>query len=389
MSKVKIIDLGMHPFSDTFISKEQLSLSEPIYPLNCYLDPVSSLITTGVKTSADDRYNLYDYSYTSSNSNFSRSHWNDYSEFLAIKGLIEETSSVIEIGSNDGYLSLQIKEKVKNIIGIDSSRYISDLAIKNGLYTIPEIFNSEQAIKIKNKHGRFNLIIANNVLNHIDDLHDFCRAIDDLLDDKGRFIFEVPYWKYTVKDFKYDQIYHEHVNYFTLKSIDFIFNKFNLFIEDFLEVDYHGGSLRVVISRSKKECYNLKQAIISEEKLGLFSISTYIDFQEKIEKDRSELIIKLHQIKSEKIPIIAVGAAAKGNTFLNFHKLDSSIIDFVTDSSPHKIGKFTPLSRIEISSDEEVFKNYQEAYALILSWNLSKPIKKKLKELNPKIKFLN
>ena len=389
MSKVKIIDLGMHPFSDTFISKEQLSLSEPIYPLNCYLDPVSSLITTGVKTSADDRYNLYDYSYTSSNSNFSRSHWNDYSEFLAIKGLIEETSSVIEIGSNDGYLSLQIKEKVKNIIGIDSSRYISDLAIKNGLYTIPEIFNSEQAIKIKNKHGRFNLIIANNVLNHIDDLHDFCRAIDDLLDDKGRFIFEVPYWKYTVKDFKYDQIYHEHVNYFTLKSIDFIFNKFNLFIEDFLEVDYHGGSLRVVISRSKKECYNLKQAIISEEKLGLFSISTYIDFQEKIEKDRSELIIKLHQIKSEKIPIIAVGAAAKGNTFLNFHKLDSSIIDFVTDSSPHKIGKFTPLSRIEISSDEEVFKNYKEAYALILSWNLSKPIKKKLKELNPKIKFLN
>jgi len=389
MSKVKIIDLGMHPFSDTFISKEQLSLSEPIYPLNCYLDPVSSLITTGVKTSADDRYNLYDYSYTSSNSNFSRSHWNDYSEFLSNKGLIDETSSVIEIGSNDGYLSLQIKEKVKNIIGIDSSRYISDLAVKNGLYTIPEIFNSEQAIKIKNKHGRFNLIIANNVLNHIDELHDFCRAIDDLLEDKGRFIFEVPYWKYTVKDFKYDQIYHEHVNYFTLKSIDFIFNKFNLFIEDFLEVDYHGGSLRVVISRSKKECYNLKQAIISEEKLGLFSISTYIDFQEKIEKDRSELIIKLHQIKSEKIPIIAVGAAAKGNTFLNFHKLDSSIIDFVTDSSPHKIGKFTPLSRIEISSDEEVFKNYKEAYALILSWNLSKPIKKKLKELNPKIKFLN
>ena len=212
------------------------------------------------------------------------------------------------------------------------------------------------------------------------DIYKFLKGLEP--DDKGRFIFEVPYWKYTVKDFKYDQIYHEHVNYFTLKSIDFIFNKFNLFIEDFLEVDYHGGSLRVVISRSKKECYNLKQAIISEEKLGLFSISTYIDFQEKIEKDRSELIIKLHQIKSEKIPIIAVGAAAKGNTFLNAVGEASKTLEYVVDASHEKQGKFLPGSQVPVLSPEKL-SSINPTDVLILPWNIAEELTLKIKSLAP------
>ena len=389
MSKHKIIDLGMHPFSDTFIREDQVQFSEPIFPLQCFLETESGLISTGIKTNTNDRYNLYDYSYTSSNSNFSKKHWNEYAKFLLLNNFINKKSNVLEIGSNDGYLSLQIKDHVNSVLGIDSSKYISELAIKNGINTIPENFTFEQSKLIADIYGKFNLIIANNVLNHIDDLDDFCKGILKVLEDNGKFIFEVPYWKDTITELKYDQIYHEHVNYFTLKSIKFIFNKYNLFIEDYLEVNYHGGSLRIILSKRKMNNKKLDNSIENEENLGLFSTKTYINYQDKIREDRSKLIIKLHEIKLQKFSIIAVGAAAKGNTFLNFHGLDNTIIDYVTDSSEHKIGKYTPLSRIKILSDEEVFNKYEEPHALILSWNIATSLKEKLKKINNKIKFIN
>ena len=389
MKRNKIIDLGMHPFSDTFITEQQLSLSEPIFPLTCYLDSKSGLIKTGVDTNTYDRYNLYDYSYTSSNSNLSKNHWKNFAKYLLEKNYLDKNSSVLEIGSNDGYLSLQLKEFVKKIIGIDSSKHISELATKKGLLTIPEFFSFTQSNSIKSHHGIFDIVLANNVLNHIDDLDDFCQGINNILSDDGKFIFEVPYWKNTILDFRYDQIYLEHVNYFTLKSIHSIFKKYNLFIEEFEEVDYHGGSLRVILSKKNKENNKLKLSIEKEVELGLFSLDTYSKYQKKIEDDRSKLIIKLHEIKLKGFPIIAIGAAAKGNTYLNFHKLDSTIIDYVTDSSIHKIGKYTPLSRIKILSDNEVLDKYDKVYALILSWNLAEVIKPKLKELNNNIQFIN
>lgn len=388
MKESVIIDLGMHPFSDTFISKDQLELSEPIIPLQCILNKESFLIKTRYDTRHFDRYNLYDYSYTSSNSSFSKNHWIQYSDYLLENRFIDNNSKVLEIGSNDGFFSLVLKKHVKQILGIDSSKFISEVAKKNGLDTIIDYFTYKNALKIKNSKGQFNLIIANNVLNHIDDLDDFCNGIKVLLKENGKFAFEVPYWKNTIRDFKYDQIYHEHVNYFTLKALKALFAKHNLKIFSYEEVNYHGGSLRVTVSNKEKNSQKLQKAIKEEEDYGLFDIDIYKNYMTHIKKKKYELLKKLIELKINNTQIIAVGAAAKGNTFLNFHNLNSDIVDSVTDSSEYKIGKYTPMSRIKILSDEEAFKKHKEVYALILSWNISKEIKSKLLTINSNIKFI-
>jgi len=155
-------------------------------------------------------------------------------------------------------------------------------------------------------------------------------------------------------------------------------------------VDYHGGSIRVYATKNSKQIdtkiYNYIQ---KEEDAGLFKESTYIEFMNHLKIRRSKFLKNLYSISKKNIPIVAVGAAAKGNTFLNFYKLDNTVIDYVTDTSKHKIGKYTPLTRIPIQTDEFVFKKYKEVYVIILSWNISHIIQQKLKEINNNIIFLN
>ena len=155
-------------------------------------------------------------------------------------------------------------------------------------------------------------------------------------------------------------------------------------------VDYHGGSIRVYSKvNPSKISPNVSKLIDKEEKEGLFKAETYSKFMTDIKTKRAKFLKKLYQISEKNIPIVAVGAAAKGNTFLNFYNLDNTVIDYVTDISIHKKDKYTPLTRIPIQDDKTVFKQYKEVYVIILSWNISSMLKKKLKEINNNIKFLN
>ena len=382
-----IIDLGMHPFADTFISEEQFSLSEPIYPLQCTLDEDTGEVKLKYETKDDERYNLYSYSYTSSNSKFSRDHWDSYAK--DVKKHLPLGAKILEIGSNDGYLTKNFISLGFEARGVDPSDTMTKLAKERGVQTYNMLFNSFNCSRIKKDFGLVDAVVANNVFNHANNPEDFVEAVSSILNEGGVFIYELPYWMNTIQDKKFDQIYHEHITYFTAKYSYNLLKKFNLQIENIDIVNYHGGSLRVVCKKSKKPILKeeVKNIIEKEEEYGLFDRETYTKFMSQIIKDRNSFMSKIYKIKEQGYPIVGVGAAAKANTLLNFYNLDNTILDYVTDASEHKKGKYTPLTRIPIVGDE-IFSKYDKVYALVLSWNISELLTKKIKAINENVEFL-
>lgn len=385
-----IIDLGMHPFADSFIPPDMESVSEPVYPLQCGLCSNCGYIQNVYLTEPEERYNLYPYSYTSSNSNFARSHWDTYALEIS-KQYDLKNSKILEIGSNDGYLLNKLAAESQLAIGVDSSRAMSEIANANGIRTINCVFTADSAKAINTDFGNFDIIIANNVFNHSNSPTDFLRGCEMLLSKHGKLIIEVPYWVSSLDSLKFDQIYHEHISYFTLRSLDYLAKKSNFCITKFDVIDYHGGSLRVELSNnfSSSEAREVKTQIEMESDLGIFDLDFYIDFMKRIKVSRSLFLQRLHGIlatENEK-KIVLIGAAAKANTFINYYKLDSTVIDFITDSSESKIGKKTPLSRIPIV-DDLALENMGKVYAIITSWNISESLRKKLLSINPEIEYI-
>lgn len=383
-----IIRLGMHPFADTFVAEHQYHLSEPAYPLECTLDEATGEIKLKHQTSDDDRYSMYSYSYTSSNSKVSRDHWVEYSD--EVSKIIPKGSKILEIGSNDGFLTNEFIKRGHTARGVDPSWDMNVLARKRGVNTYHMLFNHDAVSVIKESYGMVDVVVANNVFNHANDPLEFVESVSSIVKDEGYFIFELPYWLYTIKDKKFDQIYHEHVTYFTVKYAYNLLKQGGFEICNVEVVDYHGGSLRIVSRKGSSVgiCQEAKKMIQQEEEYGLFQAGTYRKFMSEIESDRNRFMMKLYEIKNKGIPIIGVGAAAKANTFLNFYNIDHTIMDFVTDASDSKKGKYTPLTRIPIVGDE-IFADYDKVYAVVLSWNISDFLKSKIKQINNKVTFLS
>lgn len=387
---IKIIDLGFHPFADTFIKKKQLNFSEPIYHLACYLNKKTGIIRNGITTDAHSRYNMYDYSYTSSNSNFSKQYWQNYAKNLIDNFNINKRTKILEIGSNDGYLLKNLNKKSKEVYGVDASKFMCNLSKKNKIKTFNFVFNKKNSFLIKKKLNNFDFIIANNVLNHSDNVVDFIKGVKNIIKKDGIFIFELPYWYNLVINKQFDQIYHEHVNYFTVKSSQYLLNKCGMEIIKIEETSYHGGSIKI-FSRIKKGVINseTRKYIKKETEAGLFKEKTYKKLMLELNAKKKNFVKKIIQLKEKKYKIIGMGAPAKGNTFLNFLKLDNILIDFITDNSKFKINKYTPLSRIPIKSDKSIKKLNGKICIIFLSWNLEKILKPKLKKLKKNFIFLN
>jgi SAM-dependent methyltransferase len=386
----QVIDLGNQPFADTFVPESRLKDSDAIYPLICMLCKSCGQIQTKYKTEPHLRYAHTEYSYTSSNSAFSRAHWQDYAHKISSITCLKPGSFVVEAGSNDGYLLEQFRIKGNQVMGVDPSPYMAQLAKQRNVQTRVDLFSLASANKIALEQGKADLIIANNVFNHSDDPVLFASGAASLLKGGGFFVFEQPYWLIAFKNKGFDQIYHEHVSYFTVKSVSTLLERVGLRIVSAEVVDYHGGSLRI-IAKHKEEVAEISVAIKSmiqeEVSSGVFDSVAYKEYMAENLKKRSAFLQKINKIKEAGGTIIAVGAAAKGNTFLNFYKLDHSFIDYVTDSSPHKQGKYTPVTRIPIV-DDSIFARYPSPYALILSWNIATQLKEVLEKYNKNIQFL-
>ncbi|KND46794.1 MAG: putative methyltransferase [Parcubacteria bacterium C7867-006] len=382
---VKIIDLGLHPLADTFLPKECADKPITLYPLNVLLCKSCGHAMLGYVVPPEERYQKIDYSYTASNSKVSVEHFAKMAESVGTKISLGSKDLVIDIGSNDGTLLKSFKSQFgTKVIGIEPSKNIAKIAKKNGITTINDFFNTKTA-KVISKKEKAKVIIATNVFNHITDMKAFVKDISLALDKTGLFIFEVPYFKTLVEQGAFDTIYLEHVSYFNVMPFHKFFKEHALYIHSLEKNDYMGGSIRVYVSKIKpKDSSIVNEYIDEEKKYGMYDLATYADFTKRIIDFSGRLNFDLYKAKASGEKIVAIGAATKGNTLLNYCKIDSTVIEFITDSSPLKIGKFAPGSNIPIRPDSDI--SNEISHALILPWNIADFLVSKLSHLN--LKFI-
>ena len=383
----EIINLGLHSFADRFVPKEKLNIIDPKYPLVLDMCNNCKFIQSRTITNPKNRYLEIDYSYTSSNSSYSRNHWVEFADSLE-KKINLKNKKIIEIGSNDGFLSHQLKKKGAEVLGVDASDFMVKIS-KKKINAIQSIFSNKQSKKIEKLFGKADIIIANNVFNHSDKPLDFLSGVYNLLKENSIFIFEQPNFTIGVLSLKFDQIYHEHISYFTARNIKSILDYSNLKILSLSKNEYHGGSLRTIASKknsSLKE-FKIDKFVNYENKKNIYKLRFYKKMMEKINLKKKKLLTTLISLSAKGYVISGVGAGAKSNTFLTFYGLNNKIIKFLTDSSKFKKNKYTPVSRIIIKDDKELI-NHKKIACIILSWNISSLVIDKIKKLNKRIKII-
>ena len=380
----EIINLGDHSFADRFIPIKRKKIKDPKFPLILDLCKKCKFIQSKAITNPKDRYVNMDYSYTSANSTYSKSHWKSFSKILEQETNIKN-KKIIEIGSNDGFLLSILKKKGAKVLGVDASNFMVNLSKRKKINSVQAIFDFKESIKIKNKFGKADIIIANNVFNHSNQPASFLKGIYNILNNKGLFIFEQPYFLKSLTTLKFDQIYHEHISYFTARNIDSILKRNSLKIYKIKMNNYHGGSIRTIATKEnyKKINVNLRKIIKLENKKNIYNLKFYKKIMYKINNKKKVLLKKIDNLISKNYTIIGIGAGAKSNTFLTYYGLNNNKIKFLTDSSKFKKNKLTPITRIPIKDDSAIVKINKLA-CIILSWNISKMVIKKIKKINNK-----
>jgi 2-polyprenyl-3-methyl-5-hydroxy-6-metoxy-1,4-benzoquinol methylase len=373
-SIVEVIDLGLHPFADRFISLKDAARPDQLYPLIVDRCVTCGLAQSRTVTNPKERY--ANYSYVSSHSATSRAHWDDFARDIAMG--LDVGDLVVEIGSNDGYLCAAFQKLGRRAIGVDPSADMAGLATARGVKTYCGFFDQNIVSWIKEGCGAPKLIVANNVLNHADDLEGFLAAVYSLLGDNGTFVFQVPSWRTMVESKNFDQVYHEHVTYWSERSAISVLSRYGLFVSKVEEVNYHGTSLRIFASKCKSVGLGVGDA-------PGFGEVAWKQLQCIITGRRNGFLRRVLDVKG---PVVAAGASAKGNTFLNWHRLDHSLINAVTDVSEHKVGKLTPGTRIPIVTDE-FLGNFSSPTVIVTTWNLADAIKPRLLKINPNVKFMS
>jgi hypothetical protein len=266
-------------------------------------------------------------------------------------------------------------------MGVEPSANIKSVAEGNGIPTIIDFFN-ESVVKEILKSSKAKAISGTNVFNHIEDVSALMKNISDLLTDDGQFVIETPYLVHLLEKDAFDTIYLEHVSYFSVKPHVEFFKKFGLYIYHLERNDYMGGSIRVFVGKDEKKENKelLKEFYALEDGMRLMNSDTYEKFMDKVKNFKYELSRKLYEIKAKGGKIIAIGAATKGNTLLNYCKIDSTLVDYIAESSPLKIGKYTPGSYIKIIDEKEIDKDAE--HVLILPWNIGDFLKTKFTYLS-------
>ena len=380
----KVLDLGFHPLADFFLKESQLLEPEKRYPLCVLLCQDCGHGMNSFVVPAEVRYQENDYSYDSGNSKISIQHFTDMAEEVTKRANVQSGDLVVDIGSNIGTLLGAFKNLGAEVQGVDPARNIAELAEKNGIPTVNDFFNAASAEKILKK-GKAKVITITNAFNHISPLDEFIKSIVSILDKSGTFIIELPYFLEIIRKKHFDVVYLEHVSYIAIKPLVPFFKKFGLAITHVEENNYMSGSIRIFVGYGQESPLVEKQ-IVLEEKSGLYDLAIWNKFRDSVRNCKLNLLKELVNARSSGGKIVAIGAAAKGNTLLNYCGIDIALIDFATDASPLKIGKYTPGSHLPILSDEAIDKNV--THALILAWNIADFLKAKISPKFPHLKFI-
>ena len=368
-----ILDLGEQPPSNSFIDKNELNSLESKFPLrlfwckDCYLVQLLDIV--------DKEYLFKNYFYMTSASKPIVEHFKKYAQDVFQEFLQKDDSFVVEIGSNDGSLLKEFKKLGASILGIEPATNLSELANQSNITTKNTFFSSQVSKEIiKSRHA--SVVIANNVIAHIEDLQDLMSGIKTLIGNHGVFIFEVPYLVDLIKNLEFDTVYHEHLSYFSILPLLKLVKQFGLEIFDIRKQSVHGGTLRIFVSKQNnfEVSSSIDDFINSEYELGLDKNLIYDSFSEKIKKLKIQLKELLVELKKENKSLFGYGASAKGNVLLNYCNIDNSILDFIIDTTPIKQGKFTPGTHIPILTPEKINEKGNEDVALLLAWNYKEQI---------------
>jgi len=365
------------------LKPEQLNEPEVFYPLKIFTCHECLLVQVDEMRKADSIFNS-EYTYFSSFSTSWLAHAKKYVDMMVERFGFNSDSQVIEIASNDGYLLQYFKEHNVPVLGVDPTANTAEVAISKGIPTIIDFFGAEFAQKkLVDEDIKADLILGNNVLAHVPDINDFVKGVKTALKDTGVVTFEFPHLMRLVEECQFDTIYHEHFSYLSFTVVKRIFEKQGLEMFDVQELPTHGGSLRIFAKhqqdKSKEISPNVADLLSREEAAGMKTMSYYNDFQQRVEEIKYAVWEFLIKARREGKKVIGYGAAAKGNTLLNYCGVKGTdLVQFAVDASPYKQNLLLPASHIPVR-DLDSITEYKPDYVIILPWNLKKEIGEQLK----------
>ena len=369
------MSFGKMPLANGFITKDQFD-NEFFFEMNVCFNENLSLLQLGNHPKPEKMFNI-DYPFYTSSSRTMIKHFSEYANWIK-KNFLHEDSKLIEIGSNDGTLLTNFKSTSVDFLGFEPSETIAKLANDNGIKTINSFFCKKEVDKIKKFKGNTDVICASNVICHIPNLPDTIETVDILLSNKGFFIFEEPYLGSMFDKTSYDQIYDEHIFIFSVNSVKKIFNLFDFDLIDVIPQNTHGGSMRYVVARKGKNEIkgSVKKYTEKENKLNYDNIKSCFEFKLNCEESKKKTLDQLNQFKKEKKIICGYAATSKSTTILNYCGINTTVIDFICDTTKQKIGKYSPGMHIPIVSASE-FQSRSPDIAYLFAWNHKNEILKK------------
>lgn len=377
---VEMIDLVNSPASNSYLTKESVNQPEVYYPLKVMVCSSCWLAQINESKSHSEIFDE-DYAYFSSYSLSWLDHCESYVEMIAARLELNEESRVLEVASNDGYMLQYFKDKNIDCLGVEPTESTARICEQKGIETLVEFFGVSLAEKLVRQNKLKDLIIGNNVLAHVPDINDFVAGLSLVLKPNGVITLEFPHLMKLIDGKQFDTIYHEHYSYLSLYTVNKIFAKHDLCIFDVEKLTTHGGSLRVYASHISSKDHVIESRVddlISEERqFGLMSADVYEKFSRRVKSIKNDLSLFLIECNKADKKIIAYGAAAKGNTLLNYCGIRVDMIEYVVDASPHKIGKYMPGSHLPIVSEERIRESKPD-YIVILPWNLRDEIVEQL-----------
>jgi len=368
-------NLGMSPLANSYLEEKDLNNKEVFFPLCAYVCEKCLLVQ--IDKFENPKKIFSNYAYFSSYSKSWIKHNEDFAKSTISQFNLNEKNQVIEIASNDGYLLQHFQKNNIPVLGIDPAKNVAKVAQEKGIKTITKFFGTKTATAIKNDGIKADLLIAINVLPHTPELKDFIKGMKIILKPNGVIIVQFSaYILQLIQNNEFDMIYHEHFSYFSLHTIQKIFSTYDLTIFDVEEIPVHGGSLRIFVKHSSNRDV-IKPSVLrqleKEKKLKITEISTYTNFPEKVKNVKIKLWDFFISARNSKKTVVCYGAAAKGNTLLNYCGIGKDFVQYVTDISPHKQGRYLPGTHIPIYSPEKILETKPD-YLLILAWNLREEI---------------
>ena len=373
-------DLGTAPPSNSFLSQSQLMLGEVYYPLKVFVCDQCFLVQLDEFKKSTEIFSE-DYVYFSSVSTSWLDHSKTYVQKMRERLPLTTDSFVIEIASNDGYLLQYVKENGIKCLGIEPTASTAKIARDKGIDVLEKFFGTLLATELKNTGKQADLLLGNNVLAHVPDINDFVEGLKIALKPKGTVTMEFPHLMKLVADGQFDTIYHEHFSYLSFSVVSHIFAAHGLTMYDVEEIPTHGGSLRIFAKHTSNESIAVSDAVPQlleqERRIGMLTPTYYDGFQTKVETIKNDFVEFLVAQKRAGKKVAAYGAAAKGNTLLNFSGIRKDLIEFVVDRAESKQGKFLPGSRIPVVP-ESVLTEQKPDFIVIFPWNIRDEVEKQL-----------